>query len=64
MGYYGGHSMAIAVGTTFVENGYMESGIELGTTFATVGLLWRRDLGYDHHQPRGQKRQDQHQDED
>ena len=39
MGYYGGHSMAIAVGTTFVENGYMESGIELGTTFATVGLL-------------------------
>ena len=39
MGFYGGHSMAIAVGTTFVENGYMESGIEVGVTFATVGLL-------------------------
>ena len=39
MGFYGGHGMAIAVGTTFVENGYMESGIELGTTVATVGLL-------------------------
>ena len=39
MGFYGGHSMAIAVGTTFVENGYMDTGIEVGTTFATVGLL-------------------------
>lgn len=39
LGFYGGHSMAIAGGTIFDDAGYMTSGAQVGATFATVGLL-------------------------
>ncbi len=39
LGFYGGHSMAIAGGTIFDEAGYMASGAQVGATFATIGLL-------------------------
>lgn len=39
LGYYGGHSMAIAGGTIFDDAGYMTSGAQVGATFATIGLL-------------------------
>lgn len=39
LGFYGGHSMAIAGGTIFDDAGYMASGSQVGATFATIGLL-------------------------
>lgn len=40
LGFYGGHSMAIAGGTIFDEAGYMDVGAQVGATFATVGMLF------------------------
>lgn len=39
LGFYGGHSMAIAGGTVFDDAGYMTVGSQVGATFATIGLL-------------------------
>lgn len=39
LGFYGGHSMAIAGGTVFDDAGYMTTGSQVGATFATIGLL-------------------------
>lgn len=39
LGFYGGHSMAIAGGTIFDDAGYMTTGSQVGATFATIGLL-------------------------
>lgn len=39
LGFYGGHSMAIAGGTIFDDVGYMTTGAQVGATFATIGML-------------------------
>jgi|GEM_PF-310105 len=39
VGFYGGHSQAIAAGAIFDEAGYMEVGNQVGATFATIGVL-------------------------
>lgn len=39
LGFYGGHSMAIAGGTIFDEAGYMTNGAQVGATFGTIGML-------------------------
>jgi ESS family glutamate:Na+ symporter len=39
LGFYGGHSMAIAGGTIYSEAGYWADGPAVGATFATVGML-------------------------
>ena len=45
LGFYGGHSMAIAGGTIYDDAGYMVSGAQVGATFGTIGLLCGVILG-------------------
>lgn len=39
LGFYGGHSMAIAGGVIFEDAGYMANAADVGATFGTIGML-------------------------